>query len=94
MVGDNASPRPAWCRGKSCSFGLSSVVALLYAARGVQGEGAARSTWPEKEGTSFPDAISTARRWPWAECFFPRPGYHPRSSYPESSRVTLPWLGR
>jgi len=63
-----------WCRRTvlrvtPCLFGLYSVVALLYiqvpARRRVRA-----IEWPGKVGVSFADALTTVRRWVWAEGVF------------------------
>lgn len=63
-----------WCRRTvlrvtPCLFGLDSVVALLDnqlpADRRVRA-----IEWPGKVGTSFADALTSVRRWLWAEGVF------------------------
>ena len=63
-----------WCRQTvlrvtPCLFGLYSVVALLYnqlpADRRVRA-----IEWPGKAGTTFADALTSVRRWIWAEGVF------------------------
>jgi len=63
-----------WCRRTvlrvtPCLFGLYSLVVLLYnqvpARRRVRA-----IEWPGKVGVSFADALTTVRRWVWAEGVF------------------------
>ncbi len=60
-----------WCRRTvlrvtPCLFGLYSVVTLLY--NELPASQQVRSIdWPGKVGVTFADALTTARRWAWAE---------------------------
>lgn len=67
-----------WCRrtvlrAAPCPFGLYMVVALLYQAL-PEPERSGRVGWPGKVGLTFPDALTSARRWLWAEWVLPRAG--------------------
>jgi hypothetical protein len=63
-----------WCRRTvlrvtPCLFGLYSVVALLY--QQLPQERRVRAIeWPGKVGTTFADALTSVRRWIWAEGVF------------------------
>jgi hypothetical protein len=63
-----------WCRRTvlrvtPCLFGLYSVVALLY--NELPASQRVRSIdWPGKVGVTFADALTTVRRWAWAEGVF------------------------
>jgi DDE superfamily endonuclease len=65
-----------WCRSTvlrvtACLFGLYSVVALLYTE--VPARRRVRSIdWPGKVGVTFADALTSVRRWAWAEGVFAR----------------------
>jgi hypothetical protein len=53
-------------RAAPCLFGLYSVVALLYDAL-PQEKRTGSIQWPGKTGVTFSDALTTIRRWIWAE---------------------------
>jgi len=53
-------------RAAPCLFGLYSVVALLYHAPPAE-KRTGVIQWPGKTGVTFSDAVTTVRRWIWAE---------------------------
>ena len=53
-------------RAAPCLFGLYSVVALLYHALPAE-KRTGVIQWPGKTGVTFSDAVTTVRRWIWAE---------------------------
>lgn len=64
-----------WCqktvlRAAPCLFGLYSVVALLYHLL-PQHQRQGRIAWPGKQQTTFSDALTSVRRWLWAQWIFP-----------------------
>ncbi len=67
-----------WCRrtvlrAAPCLFGLYSVVALLR--QGLpESKRTGRVEWPGKQGVTFSDAITSARRWLSQEWVFPQAG--------------------
>src|SRR5689334_8791960 len=65
-----------WCRATvlraaPCLFGLYSAVAILY-HRLPEGKRIGQVSWPGKRSVSFSDALSSVRRWLWAEAVFPQ----------------------
>jgi hypothetical protein len=65
-----------WCQATvlrlaPCLFGLYTAVAVLYAALPPSKRSGAIA-WPGKRGVTFSDALTTVRRWLWAEGVFPQ----------------------
>jgi hypothetical protein len=65
-----------WCartvlRAAPCLFGLYSVVALLYVAL-PEAKRSGGVSWPGKATVTFSDALTSVRRWLWAEAIFPQ----------------------
>jgi hypothetical protein len=63
-----------WCkktvlRAAPCLFGPYTVVALLYAAL-PESKRKGSVSWPGKAGVTFSDALTSVRRWLWAEGVF------------------------
>jgi DDE superfamily endonuclease len=73
-----------------CLFGLYSMVALLYERLRSRGRSTARVDWEGKVETTFSDAITTVRRWLWADWVFGHHGQgHAFSKLPRALRNTL-----
>jgi hypothetical protein len=60
-------------RAAPCLLGLYSVVAALYHAL-PEAKRTGSVSWPGKETVTFSDAVTTVRRWIWAEGVFPQAG--------------------
>jgi hypothetical protein len=60
-------------RAAPCLLGLYTVVALLYQAL-PEGKRLGRVEWAGKDGVTFSDALTAARRWLWADAVLPQAG--------------------
>jgi hypothetical protein len=65
-----------WCRATvlraaPCLLGLYTTVAVLY-HRLPERKRIGQVSWPGKRSVSFSDALSSVRRWLWAEAVFPQ----------------------
>ena len=60
-------------RAAPCLFGLYSVVALIYDALPTD-KRTGRIEWAGKESVTFSDALTSVRRWLWAESVLPQAG--------------------
>jgi len=83
-----------WCRrtvlrAAPCLFWLYTVVALPYRSL-PEAKQSGHVEWPGKQGVTFSDALTSARRWLWRGWVFPQAGGGTaRDQLPESLHNVL-----